>query len=75
MRYVRTNEFLLSACQYGAGRDFDAALDVFSYNWATFQQSPYPKLFQELANHYHVGAGDWNVHLTAYEGWHRMLRT
>ncbi|MFD3497970.1 hypothetical protein ACFWWT_19885 [Streptomyces sp. NPDC058676] len=74
-RYVRTSEYLLAACRYGARRDFDAALDVFSCGWSTFQASPYPKIFLHLADRYIDNRHDWNPHLTAYEGWHRMLRT
>ncbi|MFF4603454.1 hypothetical protein ACFY12_11975 [Streptomyces sp. NPDC001339] len=73
MRYVHTSEFLISACRYGARRDFDAALDVFSFGWATYQQSPYPRMFQHLADRYLQSSESWNVHLTAYERWHRML--
>ncbi|WP_327188630.1 tetratricopeptide repeat protein [Streptomyces xinghaiensis] len=74
-RYVRTSEFLIAACRYGSRRDFDAALDVFSFGWVTFQQSPYPRIFRHLADRYGGRAGSWSVHLTAHEQWHRMLRT
>ncbi|MGV9886774.1 hypothetical protein [Streptomyces sp. NPDC003395] len=75
LRYVRTSEFLISACRYGAQRDFDAALDIFSFGWATYQQSPYPRIFRHLGDRYLEAADKWNVHLTAYENWHRMLRS
>ena len=75
MRYVRTSEFLVSACRYGVQRDFDAALDTFSFGWGTYQQSPYPRIFRHLADRYLETPEKWNVHLTAYEQWHRMLRT
>ncbi|MFI6093552.1 hypothetical protein [Streptomyces sp. NPDC051218] len=75
MRYVRTSEFLISACRYGVQRDFDAALDTFSFGWGTYQQSPYPRMFRHLADRYLEAPEKWNVHLTAYEQWHRMLRT
>ncbi|MGK5628114.1 hypothetical protein [Streptomyces sp. URMC 123] len=75
MRYVRTSEFLISACRYGTQRDFDAALDTFSFGWATYQQSPYPKIFRLLGDRYLEAPEKWNVHLTAYENWHRMLRS
>lgn len=75
LRYVRTSEFLLSACRYGVQRDLDAALDVFSFGWATYQQSPYPRIFRRLGDRYLESAEKWNVHLTAYENWHRMLRS
>ncbi|MFD3497975.1 hypothetical protein [Streptomyces sp. NPDC058678] len=75
MRYVRTSEFLISACRYGVHRDFDAALDTFSFGWGTYQQSPYPRMFRHLADRYLETPEKWNAHLTAYEQWHRMLRT
>ncbi|KOX04356.1 hypothetical protein ADK65_04145 [Streptomyces sp. NRRL B-1140] len=74
-RYVHTSEYLIAACRYGARRDFDAALDVFSCGWSTFQASPYPRIFLHLADRYTDRRHDWNPHLTAYEGWHRMLRS
>jgi hypothetical protein len=74
-RYVHTSEYLIAACRYGARRDFDAALDVFSCGWSAFQASPYPRIFLHLADRYTDNRHDWNPHLTAYEGWHRMLRT
>ena len=67
MRYVRTSEFLVSACRYGVQRDFDAALDTFSFGWGTYQQSPYPRIFRHLADRYLETPEKWNVHLTAYE--------
>ncbi|MBC9726528.1 hypothetical protein [Streptomyces sp. TRM68367] len=73
-RYVRTTDFLIAACRYGGRRDFDAALDVFSHGWTTYQTSPYPRIFLRLADRYMNNRHAWNVHLTAYEEWHRMLR-
>ncbi|MBD0844179.1 hypothetical protein ICC28_36645 [Streptomyces sp. TRM68416] len=74
-RYTRTSEHLLAACRFGARRELDAALDVFTCGWSTFQTSPYPKIFLRLADRYTDGRHPWNPHLTAYECWHRMLRT
>ncbi|MFF7315125.1 hypothetical protein [Streptomyces sp. NPDC008137] len=74
-RYVHTSEYLIVACRYGARRDFDAALDIFSCGWSAFRASPYPKIFLHLADRYTDSRHDWNPHLTAHEGWHRMLRT
>ncbi|MER5353607.1 hypothetical protein ABT093_25125 [Kitasatospora sp. NPDC002551] len=73
-RYLRTSELLLSACKYRARRDFVAALDLFSFGWMSFPASPYPYIFQLLARRLGSLSRDWNAQLTAYAGWHRMLR-
>jgi hypothetical protein len=74
LRYVRASEFLLSAARYGARRDFDAALDVFTFGWAAYRRSPYPRIFRQLGDRYLEAGERGSAHLTAYENWHRMLR-
>ncbi|MGW8377223.1 tetratricopeptide repeat protein [Streptomyces sp. ODS28] len=76
-RYVRAAEFFLAACRYGRRRDFEAGLDVFSLGWTGFPESPYPRILRRLAERHagHAGSEEWDVHLTAHERWHRMLRT
>ncbi|MGW0931842.1 hypothetical protein [Streptomyces sp. NPDC002644] len=74
LRYVRASEFLLSAARYGARRDFDAGLDVFTFGWAAYRQSPYPKIFRQLGDRCLEAGERGSAHLTAYENWHLMLR-
>ncbi|MHC0431539.1 hypothetical protein ACX6XY_15340 [Streptomyces sp. O3] len=75
LRFVRASEFLVSAARYRTRKDFEAALDVFSAGRAAFPQSPYPRIFRHLAEACAKGAEAWDVHLTAHERWHQMLRT
>jgi hypothetical protein len=74
LRYVRTSEFLVAACRHRSRRDFYSALDLFSFGWTAFPDSPYPQILQHLADRYGAGDAPWNVYLTAYAMWHQMLR-
>ncbi|MFG3055231.1 hypothetical protein ACGFZP_30390 [Kitasatospora sp. NPDC048239] len=74
-RYARVSELLLSAARYRSQRDFEAALDLFSFGWTSFPDSPYPHIFQHLADRLAGAPGRWGAQLTGYARWHRMLRS
>ncbi|MFE0044574.1 serine/threonine-protein kinase [Streptomyces albireticuli] len=75
LRHVRTGQFLVEACRHRSAEDFAAAVDLLSFGWAHFADSPYPRILRHLAGRYAAPGAPWEVCLGAEGWWHRMLRS
>ncbi|KUN07202.1 hypothetical protein AQI95_11715 [Streptomyces yokosukanensis] len=73
-RYVRVSESLLAYAGSRSRRDLDAALDLFSFGWLGYLDSPYPEIFHRLVRHLEGPEPVAPLLLTVHVRWRGLLQ-